>query len=81
MKGSGGGHAASTGSGEGLNLSNNSDGTSKTFNPCFCLGIFTEAELKDIEETKDHLDKEIMLAVLELDEAMVVAMISWAFPF
>ena len=81
MKGSGGGHTAATGSGSGSSSSNNSDGTTKTFNPCFCLGIFTEAELKDIEETKDHLDYEIMKAVLELDEAMVVAMISWAFPF
>ena len=51
------------------------------FNYCFCLGIFTEEELIEIEETKAHLAYEIHLSVVELDEAMVVAMVSVAFPF
>ena len=51
------------------------------FNYCFCLGIFTEEELKEIEETKAHLAYEISLSVLELDEAMYIAMVSFAFPF
>ena len=51
------------------------------FNYCFCLGIFTPEELADIEATKEHLAYEIELAVFELDEAMVVAMVSFALPF
>ena len=42
---------------------------------------FTEEQLKEIEEIKDHFAYEIDLAVLELDEAMYVAMVSFAFPF
>ena len=52
-----------------------------SFNFCYCLGIFTEEEQKDIEKTKAHLDYEIIKAVTELDEAMVIAMISFSFPF
>ena len=52
-----------------------------TFNYCYCLGIFTDEELIEIEETKDHLAYEIHVSVLELDEAMIVAFVAVAFPF
>jgi len=51
------------------------------FNYCFCLRIFTEEELQEIEDTKAHLAYEIHLSWLELEEAMVIAMVSVAFPF
>ena len=52
-----------------------------SINPCYCLGIYTEEEELEISQTRDHLAYEIGLSVFELDEAMVVAMVSFAFPF
>ena len=45
------------------------------------MGIYTEEEQEDIDKTKAHLDYEIKKAVLELNEAMIVAMVSFALPF
>ena len=45
------------------------------------MGIFTDEEQADIEYTKNHLDVTIRRAVLELDETMIIAMVSFSFPF
>ena len=52
-----------------------------TFEEEILKGRFTEAEIADIKYTKEHLAYEIELAVFELDEAMFIAMVSFAFPF
>ena len=42
---------------------------------------FSDDEIAEINSIKEHLAHEIELAVFELDEAMYVAMVSFAFPF
>ena len=41
---------------------------------------FSTEQWAKIEATKAHLDHEIELTVVELDDAMYIAMISWSFP-
>ena len=61
-------------------LVENLDGRIHSHNEDLTSDSFTATEWKKIEETKAHLDHEIELAELELDEAMLVAMVSFAFP-
>ena len=61
-------------------LVENLDGRIHSHNEDLTSDSFTATEWKKIEETKAHLDHEIELAELELDEAMLVAMVSFSFP-